>query len=335
MQIIRVVFHFLVIGFFSSLLVLTGCGGGGGGGTTLNYTGNSDPATVTTTNATAIAGNLFGIGDSGKLLTLSTGGSVTKSVANSGSEADKSVTSIPELMEVFDATVTQYLQNSQRQGISIQENVDQTLSCETGSYRIYGTVNNNYTGTVTMDFSSCVQQGISIDGSLSLSINSFDTNNFVTTDATYKMVAITISNGADSFTLDGSIRMQTSLVNNTVTLTQNIVTDDTLSGAQVYAKDLVMVSTFDDVQFPTTVSVAFNGSIYDSTHGYVDIVTITPFVYNNIDDLYPSSGYLTMIGENSGLAIEAVDLSSVTLHIDEDGDGNYEISQTMLWTELG
>jgi hypothetical protein len=335
MQSKRVVFNFLVIGFLSSMLVITGCGGGGGSGTTLNYTGNSNPATVTTTNAAAIAGNLFGIGDSGKFLALSTDSSVTKGVANTGYDADKSVISIPELMEVFEATATQYLRNSQRQGFSIQENIDETLSCDTGSYRIYGTVNNNYTGTVTMDFSSCVQQGISIDGSLSLSINSFDTTNFVTTDATYKMVAIIISAGTDSFTLDGSIRMQSSLVNNTVTLTQNIVTDDTLSGAQVYAKDLVMVSTFDDVQFPTTVSVAFNGSVYDSIHGYVDIVTITPFVYNNIDDLYPSSGYLTMTGDNSGLAIEAVDSSSVTLHIDEDGNGNYETSQTMLWTQLG
>lgn len=61
---------FLVPILFALTLAAIGCGGGGGdgaptpgGGFELQYTGNTDPAPVTTTNATSLIANLIGFVD--------------------------------------------------------------------------------------------------------------------------------------------------------------------------------------------------------------------------------------------------------------------------------
>jgi hypothetical protein len=81
-------------------------------------------------------------------------------------------------------------------------------------------------------------------------------------------------------------------------------------------------------------SVGIEGRVHDSdVGGAVDYVTDIPF--GGESDLNPGEGEVTAAGgANSSLRIEVLDDEYVRLHIDEDGDGTYEASIDVSWSEL-
>ena len=52
--------------------------------------------------------------------------------------------------------------------------VDEPLDCDSGSGRIFGTVNDNGTGTVSIQYNACRSDGTTLTGSATMRVDAFD-----------------------------------------------------------------------------------------------------------------------------------------------------------------
>ncbi len=128
--------------------------------------------------------------------------------------------------------------------------------------------------------------------------------------------------------LDGSLRDQRH-ADGSQTLTLNTVMQDN-DTLQMYKLENVVthVANVD----PQTFSQTISGRFYDSTHGYLDVATTQPLIYEYIDPAYPSNGQLQLTGAN-GARLRVTVLSELTalLALDLDGDMAFEISGEIPW----
>ena len=91
--------------------------------------------------------------------------------------------------------------------------------------------------------------------------------------------------------------------------------------------------TYDGNQVPAEYTLAASGTL-DSTQlpGPVRYATGPDFV--GFGENYPQQGTLTVTGDASSARLVAVDAENVRIDIDADGDGVYEESIELLWSEL-
>lgn len=152
--------NFLILIMFMSAIVLISCGGGGGGGTTTTST-SATPITSATAAKTADAAvSVFSLtGSIGAL-----GGAVAKTSADSPAEGR------------FISAVIGKALSIQEQGRTNTLNKVVTDSCTNG-----GDVTVTVSGTtLTAVFNSCVEGAESINGTMSVSVSSQDSNSMPT-----------------------------------------------------------------------------------------------------------------------------------------------------------
>lgn len=336
----------LTCGLISATVVsiLTGCGSdsdGGNNNTGLSYTGSNNPAQISAANAGPLADSAITVDDSSAVFkpaaadgqSAKVEGSKTETSGGDFSPLEFAVFIRDYLLPVSKSKLVE--DNVERRSISAI-NVNETLSCSSGSLSLSGQVNDNYIGTVNATFNNCQIEGFTANGTMTLSIAAFDQSQFEITDATFTFSSLTVTGSNFNANTSGTVRIQQSVANNTITITLNSVIDEQVSGKQFKAENMVVVVTFDNIVFPSNASESVTGRVFDSVEGYFDIQTIEPLSYSSTLLDYPDSGGEIILtgASNQKIRVIANPNNTVTLELDLDADGAYELSATMTWDEL-
>jgi hypothetical protein len=107
----------------------------------------------------------------------------------------------------------------------------------------------------------------------------------------------------------------------TETTTFNLTTTDNISAKTIRTHNLVFVFVYNDIFSPTSYTLTMTGRVWDSDHGYVDVLTVTPFVFSSISQLFPDSGQIILTGAgNASIRVTALSSTLLTVELDLDGD---------------
>jgi photosystem II stability/assembly factor-like uncharacterized protein len=121
----------------------------------------------------------------------------------------------------------------------------------------------------------------------------------------------------------------------TETTTFNLTTTDNISGKTIRTHNLVFVFVYNDIFSPSSYTLTMTGRVWDSSHGYVDVLTVTPFVFSSISQLFPDSGQIILTGAgNASIRVTALSSVLLTVELDLNGDSVYELTAYLRWTEL-
>jgi len=304
-----------------------GDGGGGGGPTPLSYAGNTNPAAITTNNAAAITANVL-IGDDSSAIAGSL--SVAPAVALDGGglidlgrhlqRAVRGSISRPDMMKP----------GARSRAIAI----DETEPCDSGSVRVFGTVNDNGTGTVSVQYNACRIGATTLTGSATLRIDAFDVGFFGITDFTMTFVRLTVS-GPSSGDISGTLRSRLDIPSRAETITENIVALFS-GGVMTKSENLVYVDVYNDIFSPGSYTESVSGRVFHSIHGWVDVSTTVPQRFDTLAQELPSTGVLLLTTGPGGPRIQVTALSAtlLSLALDLDGNGAFERTVMLASTDL-
>jgi len=227
--------------------------------------------------------------------------------------------------------------------------VDETQPCDgnNGTMRMVGQIDNmTGTGTVTVTFGNCLSTGVTLNGQATMRIDAFDLGSFIITDSTTSFARLTLRASGLSLDAGGSLRDQVNIGTNTDTLTANLVQLDNSTGLMTKTVNLVIVSVYNNIVFPTSFTATITGQVFDSVHGYVDVITPTVFVFGTLNQLFPNSGQMLLTGAPAGAGNRRIQVTALlappaalpatlaSLELDLDGDNTYEINARLKWTDL-
>lgn len=301
-------------------LALAACGGGSSG-SGLN---SQPPAAVVNINA-ANAPEVAGAGATAAL---------SSSEAASLGAPDGSITSAGQ--PPTKPALTQALK-------SVPIGPETTACLDGGTVTLSGDLANLTTltagDTLTFDFDACVQDGDTIDGTISMTIDAFEGDLVgglynLETSTTYSM--LTVQSGNDSAGIDGDVSVDIDTRNSPTvvlgvsgqSLTLDVNTRSlTLSGFST-------TTTLDESMFPVAYTVDSNGSVasteFDGTVSYESVI---PFAGSGDD--YPSSGeFLVSSSDGSSVRLIVLDNVNVRLQVDSDGDDAVDDTIDTTWDEL-
>ncbi|MFN0037895.1 MAG: choice-of-anchor Q domain-containing protein [Burkholderiales bacterium] len=324
------------------LPVLMACGGGGGGGgnedvgelPALVYSGNTGAAVVTTTNAARLVSNIFG-GDIAGALSPSAATAIQMS-SQTRTEGESVESLTRRIKERFRKTLSGAGAAGALSGIaSAVIPINETRPCDSGTVRTFGTLNDDGTGTYTVQYNNCRTGNETEAGLVRFRVDAFDLGSFTTTDGTATFTRLTIRGPGVSFDYGGSSRFQTNIAARTETTTFNAVFLNNLSGRMFKLENFVDAEVLDNIFFPATTSESYTGRIFDNVHGHIDVSTLSPLLADNLDQDFPDSGQIKVI-DGGGRSVRATSLSEVMakLELDLDANGTYEIAAYMKWAEL-
>ncbi len=328
-----------------AFLSVVGSGGGGGGGasptTPVVYTGVTSIATVTPTNASKLTSDVVGGGDAASII----GGGVSGvSIGNSGAAQDTqekgsgALDLSLRLSRIFrDVASHAKRASATAPPVASVVPVDDTVPCDNnqGSIRIFGTLNDDGTGTVSVTFSFCLLDGVTVNGPATMQVHVFDLGLFFPTDFTISFVRLTLRASGLSVDTGGSIRVQINVGTNTETVTVNMVELDNFTGETVKIENFAIVSVYDNILFPTTFTGSLTGRVFDYVYGYVDVTTATPFVFATLTQLFPNGGEILLTGSGGGtILVRALSATMVELELDLDGMGGPDNTARLKWTDL-
>jgi uncharacterized repeat protein (TIGR01451 family) len=315
---------------------------GGGGGeddeqTRLTYSGNTDPAVISESNATRLIGNvLIGqtIVDASTSSVVKSTGSIDTSVRGSG---------IADLPRRLTGRLRAAIQTDSRivsrvAGVQARTEVDETEPCDNigGTLNISGFIDDDGSGTLTLEFVNCREDGETLDGEISVQINAFDFGFFIPVDAIYSSSLITLTSSALNVSLSGSIHSRISLGSSTEHLEiTRIVARNNVTGEMIMITDQVSIVEYDNISLPSSLSENFSGRIYDSTYGYVDYTTVASVIFSSLAQDYPDGGQLLLTGSSSsGIQVSVISATHAAIDLDLDGDSSYETAFTLGWPEI-
>jgi len=328
------------------LAALAGCGGGGdGGGSDPSlpappiYGGNTNPAVVTTTNASKVTANAVG---SGNTMGIIAGISTEQGDATQGQRSGM-LQLVQRLSRYVRDTAVRAGQVSAAQRIaSAAIPIKETDACDggIGSISLSGTLADDGTGTLAVTFDDCLIVGVTVNGQASLRVDAAEVTLVVfPTDSTLSFPVLTLRGVGLNVDVGGrspagTIRqvLGTGASWGTETLTANFDARDNITGETARAQNLVIVNvTTTPSSFTSDVS---GGQVFDQVHGYVDITTPTLLVFNNLNP-FPDSGQLLLTGAaGSTIRATAVNSTMVQLELDIDGVGGVDNTATLKWTDL-
>ena len=301
----------------------------GGASVPLSYVGNTNPAVVTNGNAAAITANVISSGDTSSAIPTSSL-SATPAGAQEGGMIDLG----RRLHRSVRGSVAQTLRQSGSTQATRVIAIDEPLDCDSGSGRAFGTVNDNGTGTISVQFNSCSIDGTTSNGSATLRIDAFDPFFFGFTDFTFSFTRLTLS-GAVAADLSGSFRSRLDIPTRSETITENVVAR-LASGIMTKSENLVYVDIYNDLFSPSFYDESVSGRVFHSVHGWVDVTTTVPLRFNTLAQEFPSSGLLLLTTGPGGPRIQVTGLSStlLSLALDLNGDGVFDRTAMLTWDDL-
>lgn len=314
------------------LILIVSCGGGGGGGggpTGLTYSGLTTPATITDTNAEAIAASAYNAGSSTTAFT---------EIAMSLEDSEPLVNEpnrlfLADITMVLEAVVAEIDFES-----GLETDLPAAIQSDSGDIdggcggRAYYSIqvddqSGDFTGSLR--FEGYCEEGTTLNGRTTFS-GQIDLNTHELEYFTLSFDTITGTSGSESITMDGVINISISGASIAATMNM-LIRDDNVH--RVYRiENYQMVLT----DYAGYIEVDISGRFYHPDYGYVDLETTTPFeVY--LGDDYPTSGVLEVTGEGgTGVRLTAIDETTCQVDADTDGDGDYDdyASGPIFWADL-
>jgi hypothetical protein len=214
------------------------------------------------------------------------------------------------------------------------------VQCEIGFYTVQGTLDDiTGTGTLAFNYHACLQNGVTLDGSLYFHVHYLDYYRF---NATMDMVLIRVSSSEYDASVSGTMAIDEMLSGNTYTQqkTRNYVEKVNTTGKMYMFENYVITTHTNDIFSSTSGGyITFTGApvalIYDSVHGSLKIETINPLLFSSTLLPYPDEGgKLLFTGDNSSIQLSVLSQRHVKLELDIDGSTGYEILRYALWGEL-
>lgn len=298
----------------TTALSLAACGGSGGGGgdDSVRYRGLTTPAAVTDTNAPTLAEGVIGGSSTGTAF----------GVISEAQEAESGPTLL-DLARILTRSVTQLdidIPPSHLPGAIINDSGSD--ACADGGSIAY----NLSVDDVTFEFSGtfryrdCAEGDTTINGRAEVS-GSIGASIVLDLD----FDSLTVVTGAESYTLSGTIDTSASL--STATIAMNVRQRNNNTGLVEWLNNLTLIVE-DNFSF---VQLTITGRYYHPDHGYVEVVTNTPFQIDSADE-WPNVGQMTITGDSGGKArLTAVSNTQYTLEVDAEGDDIYETTTLEDW----
>jgi len=317
----------------SDVVVKEGADGGTGG---IPYTGNANPASITATNASALIANVIG----GANTTESLPGVVQPQAVRESANGDPVITETGRLLSyVRAAAKIEPEAAGQKVYAAASIPIDETMPCDSGSMTLSGSLNKkNGQGTLAVIFDACTTDGETANGAGTLRIDAMDLNYLEITDGLFSFPLLTITSTAVDVSMSFDARIELNIDANLERFTLNMVTRDNRTGDMLKFENLIDEDVYYPyVLSPTSYTQTLKGRVYDSTHGYVDVLTpvISPLGYSSMEQMYPDSGVLVLTGVPGNLRLVAESATHVAISLDSDGDQVFETGVTLLWNEIG
>jgi hypothetical protein len=213
--------------------------------------------------------------------------------------------------------------------------VDQTEPCPNGgTVRTFGDVSAGGTGTVNVTYSNCTVDGESLTGNATMRIDSYNLTSQIPLDFTISFGRLAMR-GTSNIDISGSLHIRENLGANTETITENVVARYNNTGRMTKSENLVFIDAYNNLLFPSSYSESINGRLYDSVHGFVDIITNSALVFSTLTQPFPGSGQLLLTGAaNARIRLTAMSTTVSALALDLDNNGTFETQARLNWTDL-
>lgn len=299
----------------TATLLLMACGGSGGGGGSdpVTYSGLTSQAAVDDTNAKTLTEAVVGGSTTG-----------TAFAVVSDTEEAKPNPVVLDLARIFADSAAQLdvdAPSSHLPGAIVTESGSD--SCVDGGSVSYSLRIDDVTFAFTgsFDYRNCTEGDSSIDGEADVSgvIGSPDIELNLSFDS------LTVTSGAESFTMSGTVETTATLTSATVAM--DVRSRNNSTGFIEWLNNLT-ISISDNLSF---VEMSVSGRYYHPDHGYVDIVTTTPFQIGASDE-WPSVGQMVVTGASGSKArLTAISTTQYTVEVDADGDDVYDPPTTENW----
>lgn len=299
--------------------LLVGCGGGSSPSAALLLITPSNYADV----ATGSIDGLNGTSDAGGLVTSLVGAQISQSKSYSL----KGVAYTTAMIAVNNWRVFNY---TTLVGGVIQESVNCSGG---GTASISGNVANDNAPSagdnVSVTLVNCNEDGLLINGSVSIAINSFSGDLSTVGTASLTMSFNNLTAGSDFINGSLTLGLNASSASNTATLSMPSVTVTSAGNTWTYTSFSLTAS---DSGSSGTLQIAGNVSS-SSFGGSVDISTPTTIT---IDSSNRVTGTILMTGKN-GTKVRVVGLgtTSVLIEADTTGNGTYDTNKTVPLASLG
>ena len=338
--------------------LISGCGGGddgsSSGANSVPYNGNSQPAELDNENASAFTNQTYTGGTSEIFNTL-----FSQIILSSGSPTIAAETLLNENKYIYRSIIDNKLASSKSARSGLQSaitDINTTENCPDGGSLIISGSFDDITGegSAAITYNNCRLDPLQISGSLNFTASGYNTEISALTNETltYNNLHYTSTDPNLNFDFRFGADIRTQLIYTTsldpftkrtnvdISVASSSNTNISSFKIEGYVAELV----FDRYSSPTSATADVSGRFFHSTHGYVDIDTVTPLQYGstNIDTFdheiygYPlGGGPLIYTGaSNKKLRFTPVDSILVNVAADTDGDDFYEFSITLPWSAL-
>ncbi len=287
------------------------------GGSSTVYTGNTSPASITTSNAEELLFSAAEVTDLADMMDQ------LDVIGGAGDDPAKmKMSCIPLSLKIAndakDGIIGQLAMDQQPASSNRAAAEQSTAECSGGGSISISVSENLSTGQVsgTITYNSCTESGATISGTISFSGNV----NTVTEDI--ENLSMTFSNlktsiGGYSFTLEGTISVSYS--GSIATMEIDMAMSDS-TGESYWANGYVITMT----ESGDITTLEIEGRYYDYTHGYVDIDT-TVTIEISYSNENPYAGEIIITGASGTKAkLEILSSTQYKVWVDADGNGSYE-----------
>ncbi len=340
----------------SLFFLLSACGSGQSQNNSLEYNGVTEPASLTSQNASVYINNIFSLDDyfgitpafrSEKHVTSKKRSSVLDQIEKLGLQMK---TTFKRLSLATNQARSDQLRLANRRVLD-EFKVKEVEVCDEGSVNISGNlfqvIDGNTSevhgeGELIFDYDHCVYNGEYTDGKLTLNIINSSPDFYDLYEMSFKFNTIEFGNSISSLLMSGNIWY----------LTENTAVEQNVSNLVVKQSNTnqlfklvnfsVIKEIIGSVNFPEAISQTIQGRLYESHNGFIDISTARSILSEDTNQYQPEvikplpySGILQFSGaNNSSLTATLISSSFIKIQLDEDGDHEAEVDAIFRWTQL-
>ena len=319
--------------------LLTACGGGGSAGGAGQPAAGAPASTlsvITLNTSTTAAANAYDAASSLQEAAETSGAFVT------GVSVSRPTDGVARIaVDLFQRTAA-------KRSTPILTGVEFSEPCEGGGNLAFNTTVKNEDkissgDRVSLVATNCVIDGASLNGRISLAINSLtgEVSSFgaYAVDMSVIFADFMVNDGEEVIGVAGDMNIafgQTDSSNNTFGLRGNSLSVSLSRGNAVVARRTLtgydgLTTTKNGVSL-TGLDYGLYGTSSVLGEANVEVRTLRPFLRN--PGFYPSSGILIVNGAASSVTLRVIDSTSVQLDFSERGDGVITSSRVMTWAEL-
>ena len=192
--------------------------------------------------------------------------------------------------------------------------------------------------TLTLDFDNCVEEADVIDGSVSMTVDSFEgdfANEQFLLESTTTFTTLTVQTNEDSAAINGdvSVLLDTRTPPNVVTTVSGNALMIDANSRSLNLTNFSTTTTTDGSMVPLGYTIESGGTVTSSEfEGSVDYENVIPFTGSGEE--YPSAGEFIVRGDSSSVRLIVLDNVNVRLEVDSNGDDAVDTTIDTTWEEL-